>query len=198
MAGEQINSITIANLDATPIVLPTAGDGAPGTLTSITDYAKHSANGTVTTSYYRLARFPSQAKIKRVRVYTDTPAATFTADVNVAWSDSLVDGTRSDLVGTIPTSALDGTTTTFASYTSPNEMFANAQAFTNSTEYDLTFAGSYTPVMREAPMYENLGFKDPSGVFAQDPGGFLDIFIVPTVDTTPATGLISVQVDYVV
>src|SRR6185312_4606894 len=73
MTTEALKSTAITNLDATPVVVASAGEGAPGLMRAIDDAVDTTTAGGAT-STYRLARFPCEAKIKR--------ALSSTADVN--------------------------------------------------------------------------------------------------------------------
>src|SRR6266480_1876051 len=85
MGTEALKTTSITNWDATPVVQNTVGEGAPGHLRSVSDSL------TVTT-----------AKVKHCWVGVDSTVTTFTCDIDVAFSDSTVDGTSPANQGTIP------------------------------------------------------------------------------------------------
>ena len=213
---EQLKSTPITNLDAQPIVVATSGEGAPGRMHAATDAlattASAAANGT-----YRLCRFPTNAKVKKVQLYTSGIEAittqTPTLDINVAFSDSTTDGTPVALQATIPSNKRDNTsvaysgTTGYGSYNSTgtgNKLFgvaitSNTQA--GSKNQEITFANTtaaqgFFPANRDDDLWNVLGFQNASGV-AQDPGGFFDIFVVIAAVTSGAVGVIGVEVDFV-
>lgn len=216
---EQLKSTPITNLDATPIVVATTGEGAAGYLKAMSDViAPTSAIAQYAT--YRLARFPTNAKVKKVNMYTSGLAAqtteTATLDVNVAFSDSYTDGTPLQLRATIPSNKHDGTsiaymgTTGYAtSYTNSgtgNKLFGAAitQGIKGVvSNQDITFLNTtasvgYFPANRDDDLWNVFGFTNAQGV-AQDPGGKFDIFVVVAgAITTAAAGIIGVEVDFVV
>ena len=218
ISGDNLKSVPITNLDAQPILQATTGEGAAGYMKCISDNVATTASA-VATSAYRLARFPSNAKVKRVKLDTINLGSTAgaTLDINVAFSDSTTDGTSNTLQAAIPTSALTGAVTTPAAYSSPNKMFGSAVA-TGATNgqlsTDVTYQNSFTAPMRDIPMWANLGGSGAAtasplsagGGFAQnngqivDPGGFFDIYVViaATGTGTVTAGNIGIQVDYVV
>lgn len=227
MAAEILKSAPITNLDATPIVQQTVGEGNPGHLKAQSDYASPTT-GSGQFSQYRLCRFPVEAKVKKVQFYAagidNTSAPTVTYDINVAFSDSATDGTPQTLQGTIPSNKRDNTSILFVgttgystAYTSSgtgNKLFGVALTSGSGTgvastqNIDVTFknttaAQGYFPADREVPLWNKLGFINASGVnttggTTQCPGGFFDIFVVfAAAVAVPAVGTIGIEVDYV-
>jgi len=204
MTTEALKSTAITNLDATPVVVASAGEGAPGLLRAIDDAVDTTTAGGAT-STYRLARFPVEAKIKHVYAYigdVDSNAtATWVGDYNVAFSDSTVDGTSASYQGLIPTSALTGATTSVASYASPNKLFGSKTASNSGAVQavdDITFNGTFLPADRQNPLWNYFGFTNAQGN-AQSPGGNFDILIyVSTAAATAHAGHLGVEVDFVV
>ena len=207
MAIENLDSAFISSLDVQPISMLTAGEGAPAEDRILTDTIAVTASGvTQIGSTYRLCRFPVYAKVKRLQVSLsggDTnAAATLAYDVNVAFSDSLYDGTQQPLQSTIPTTALNGSVTTIAVYTAPNILFGSVKG-ANTTglllQADETFNGNVAGWRFNGvnlPLWDYFGFINAQGI-AQDPSGFFDIlFRVSTAAATPAAGLIAVSLDY--
>jgi hypothetical protein len=219
--AEYLKSTPVTNLDATPIIVGTAGEGAPGAMKCASDYVTSTTN-VAQYSTYRLCRFPTNAKVKRVNAYTkgvDTTTAPAGFDVNVAFSDSYTDGTRADYRATIPSSIHDGTSMAYGlgatttgystAYTSSgtgNKLFgvsltcgSAGAAYTR----DITFANStsgvgFIPSYRDDDMWNVLGFQNSQGV-AMDPGGFFDLFVVMSGAVgTAAVGTIGLEIDYVV
>src|SRR6266851_4599357 len=101
MTTEAFKSPSITNWDATPVVNNTVGEGAPGHLRSVSDSVT-ATTGVTSGSTYRIARFPTNAKVKHVWIGVDATVTTFTADIDVAFSDSTQDGTSAANQGTIP------------------------------------------------------------------------------------------------
>lgn len=82
MATENLKSTPITNLDATPPVRTTSGQGANGLL--------HQIDGTLTAttameagSTYALVRVPSNIIVKEIWACLDTAVTTFTVDIGV-------------------------------------------------------------------------------------------------------------------
>lgn len=235
MTQENLASNTIQNLDSlnagtfAPIQMPTAGEGAPGILRRITDFAQPTASGLATIgSTYRMCRMPTSARIKSVRVdlsgLDSNVSATLSLDINVAFSDSVNDGTNQQylpingltaLTATgIPKTGQVGTVTSITAYSSPNKLFGSITAANSGAtklNQDVTFNGSYAAsgsassppnvawayAGPEYPLWYFLGFVDGAGTPA-DPGGFFDLlFYVGTAAATGAAGTIRAAVDFI-
>lgn len=215
---EALKTNTIINLDAQPIIVSTAGEGMSGYLQANSDtIAPTSAVAQFAT--YRLARFPTDAKVKHVWCYTSgieaQTTATASLDINVAFSDSTTDGTPSVLQATIPSSKHDGTSLSYqgttgysTGYTNSgtgNKLFGDAllQGVKGVVKYqEVTFLNTtasvgYFPANREDNLWDVFGFVNAQGT-AQDPGGWFDVFVVVAAAlTTAAAGIIGVEVDFV-
>lgn len=216
--AQDLKSNAITNYDATPSLMPTVGEGAPGMRRCLTDTV-NPTSGATQWSTYRLARFPTNAKVKNVWAYLsgiDTNAtATATFDFNVAFSDDTTDGTPAALVGTIPSNKHDGTSLAFVTATgysgsyansgTGNKLFGNvagsnagATQNTEITFKNTTASQGFFPAQRDDDLWNYLGFVTATGQ-AQDPGGMFDIFVViAAAVATAAAGVIGVEVDYVV
>jgi len=216
---EQLKSNTVTNLDATPVIVATAGEGTPGVLKAQSDtIAPTSAVAQFAT--YRLSRFPTDAKVKHVWCYTSgleaQTTATASLDINVSFSDSTVDGTQAILQATLPSNKHDGTSLLFqgttgysTGYTNSgtgNKLFGDAllQGVKGIVKYqEVTFLNTtatagFFPANREDNLWNVFGFTNSQGT-AQDPGGAFDIFVVVAAAlTTAAAGIIGVEVDFVV
>jgi hypothetical protein len=211
MAADALKSLSITGLDTIPIVPQTTGMGAPGRLFIVDDVVgPTTATGLQTAkSSYRLCRFPTIAKIKSVILATDAALDTGTHalvfDINVAFSDSTVDGTPANVQGLIPTTAKTGATTTLAAYSAPNVIFGtsnNTSASVAQARTQLVFNGTTATwswaAITSQPLWQTFGFVDGAGRPA-DPGGYFDLFLVnSTVAGTGAAGNIYCSVEYVV
>lgn len=215
---EQLKSNTVTNLDASPIIVSTAGEGMAGHLQVNSDtIAPTSAIASAAT--YRLCRFPTDSKIKHVWCYTSglegQTTATASLDINVSFSDSTTDGTPSSLVAAIPSNKHDGTALPFqgttgysTGYTNSgtgNKLFgaallqgtAGVVKYQEVTFLNTTASAGFFPANREDNLWNVFGFTNSQGV-AQDPGGWFDIFVVVAAAvTTAAAGIIGVEVDFV-
>jgi len=210
MAADAAKSLSITGLDSTPYVPQTSGQGATDTLQVQDDVVAATAVGLQTAkSSYRLCRIPTNAKIKSVLLATDvsldsgTHALVF--DINLAFSDSTIDGTQSALQGLIPTTANNGATTTLAAYASPNVMFGTAGTSAIWTagklpRTDVTFGGNLTTyplaVITTQPIWQAFGFIDGRSN-PMDPGGYFDLFLVnSTVAGTGVAGNIYGRIEF--
>lgn len=184
MAGHQLTSASITNLDAVPVVANTIGEGAPGMLRQVSDYVSP-VSGDDTTSTYRLCRIPTTAKIKSVKIYS-TIASAGSGDIDIAFSDSTSDGTQAALAGGV------------VQITGPvdNKLFGAAQSLVLAgVNTDFTFKGTFTPAMQNQPIWKALVGLGATQ-FTADPGGFFDIFVKITTGITTG-GLLSAEVNFV-
>lgn len=210
MAADAAKSLSITGLDATPYTPQSAGQGARGTLKVQDDVVAATATGLQTAkSSYRLCRVPTNAIFKSVVIATDvaldsgTHALSF--DINLAFSDSTIDGTPAAVQGLIPTTANTGATTTLAAYASPNIMFGasnNTSASVKLARTDVTFNGTLATypmaVITTQPIWQAFGFVDGRSN-PSDPGGFFDLFLVNgIVAGTGAAGNIYGRIEYTV
>lgn len=187
MAGHNLKSLSITNLDASPVVPNTIGEGAPGFLTVINDFVSP-VSGDDTTSTYRLCRFPTNAKIKKLEIYS-TIATAGSGDIDIAFSDSTTDGTPQ---------SLNALTNPVVQITGPadNKLFGAAQSLVLAgVSTDFTFKGTFTPAMMNIPMWNNLVGLGATQ-FTTDPGGFFDIYVKITTGITTG-GLLSAKLEYV-
>jgi hypothetical protein len=187
MAGHQFKSLSITNLDATPVVPNTIGEGAPGFIWNVNDQVSP-VSADDTTSTYRLCRFPTNAKVKALWIYS-TLLTAGAADINVAFSDSTVDGTSAQFNAGLPVQ-LAGPV--------DNKLFGAAVAiFVASTAVpptEFTFRGTFTPPMCNIPMWQNLVTLGATQ-FTADPGGFFDIFLKVTTAITTG-GFLMAKLEY--
>ena len=188
MAVDAGKSQSITNLDATPYVYNSAGQGAPARLQTVDDVMAITTNGLASVgSTYRVVRFPTGAIPKTLVIYTDSPLDSHSTpglvmDLNIAFSDSTIDGTQSALQGLIPLNSNTGGTTNITSYSNPNLIFGQ---FTPSTTgsvaiTELIFNGSRTSYsalnLTQQPLWQTFGFVDGRSLPA-DPGGYFDLLI---------------------
>jgi len=216
--AENLKSTPVTNNDASPIVTSTAGEGIPGVRRVVSDNVDPTAS-TAQYSTYRLARFPTTARVKKVQLYTSGIEAQTTAhasiDLNVAFSDSTTDGTPVSYIGAIPSNKKNGEAYTFVSGTgystaysstgTGNKLFGAALSQGTAgavNSADVTFANTtaaegFFPVDKDKPMWSVLGFTNARGV-GDDPGGKFDILaVISGALTTAAAGVIGVEVDFV-
>ena len=211
MANDTVKSLSLTNLDSTPLIISNAGQGAVGRKILVDDYCAATAAGLQSAgSYYKLVRLPTFAFVKSVKIGSDAgpnlSGSALAIDLSLIFSDSTDDGTPVFLQGLIPTSANTGGTTTIASYSSPNKIYgtwkpAASAALIEPTEFLLNGIGSaysFTGGFVNQPLFQLFGFTDGRGQPA-DPGGFFDLFAyVATGATTGGACNIYAQVEYVI
>jgi hypothetical protein len=186
MAGHNLKSPSITNLDAVPVVANTIGEGAPGFLSIITDQVSP-VSADDTTSTYKLVRFPTNAKVKALWIYS-TIAGAGSADIDVAFSDSLTDGTSS---------AFNALANPVVQLAGPvdNKLFGAAQSLVLAgVQTEFTFKGTFTPPMMNIPMWSNLVTLGATQ-FTADPGGFFDIYVKITTAITTG-GFLAAKLEY--
>ena len=188
MAVDAGKSQSITNLDATPYVYNSAGQGAPTRSLQVDDLVAITTNGLASVgSTYRVIRFPTGAIPKALTIFTDAPLDSHSTpglvmDLNIAFSDSTIDGTQSALQGLIPLTSNTGGTTNISSYSNPNLIFGHfTPATTGSVGItDMLFNGistSYTALnLTQQPLWQTFGFVDGRGNPA-DPGGYFDLLV---------------------
>jgi len=193
MAITITKSASITSWDSTPIVEVTTGEGSGGFLKSVNDTVTGPASGTIG-DIYRFCRIPTNAKLKRVGLVITTTATAGAADIDVAFSDSTVDGTPQSLATLAnPVVQLTGP--------ADNKLFGSTKALTALilVDTDVTFAGTaftFTPAHQNLPLWQvlvNLGATQ----FTADPGGYFDIVMKVTTVPTVTPPVIGIKVDYV-
>lgn len=180
MVADALSSGSITNLDASPVVRNTAGNGASAFEKSEVDYVTPTAAGLVDIgSKYKVIRLPFFCKLQALRLNADaaldsgTPTLAF--DVGAYYSDSTTDGTPSALQGTaISVNA-----------------FAAALLFTTSFQ-EVNALGSFGVAKRQQPLWQALGLSS-------DPGGFVDVVVAvhTAASAAAASHPLSVKAEYV-
>jgi hypothetical protein len=184
MATEALKSTSITNMDASPPVFAQAGMGGQGYMLTAGDRAISTAGVTVG-STYRLARIPTNAKVKRVLFTAANHGAATAFDIDVAHSDSITDGTPPNLQGNIvQISSAD------------NKLFGSAvSAVAANNNTDVTFTGTFTTQFQNMELW-NVLVTLGATTFSSDPGGFFDILLKSTATDTNG-GNLGIEVDYV-
>lgn len=180
MTADALKSASITNLDATPVVQNTAGQGAPGALKMVDDVVTPTALGLAdTTSTYKMVRVPTTIKLKELRLFVttaiDSGSPSLTVDVGLYYSDSTVDGTPSALQGTAVN----------------DNLFADAIAFGYTTNMDINVLTNFSPDKREKQLWDAAGLST-------DPGGMFDIVVtVEAAANTAASHPMGLSAKYV-
>lgn len=185
MATEALKSNPIVNLDSFPVVANTTGEGDDGMMRCVNGHVA-STTGVTSPSTYRLVRIPTNAKIKQVWISNAAWSTSAAADVDVAFSDSTVDGTQQSLAGGIV--QLAGPV--------DNKLFGSAYSLVSAQlePIEITRSNTFTTDMMNIPLWQvlvNLGATQ----FSSDPGGFFDI-VLKTTTTVTTGGDVSVMVVY--
>jgi hypothetical protein len=187
MPAETLKTNPIVNLDAFPIVANAVGEGAPGILRSVNGHVAATA-GVTSPSLYRLVRIPPDSKIKHVFLKSVAQGGSSAADVDVAFSDSLTDGTQPQFTGLA---------NLVVQITGPvdNKLFGSATSLVAASNADITFANTFTTDHTNLPLWQvlvNLGCTQ----FSANPGGFFDIMLKSTATITNG-GDLHLEVQYV-
>ena len=179
MTVEHLKSTPITNLDATPIVENTTGEGGPGFLRHIAGTATPSAAASVG-STYQMVRLASNSKVKSV-VFESAAQGSGAMSLSVYYSDSTQDGTSVGNQGVI-------VPTTGAAFFASQINCASAVTRASYTNQ----SGNYTADKRNKPLWAALGLSS-------DPGGYFDIVaVVDTTAVTTGTGLMGLECEFVI
>jgi hypothetical protein len=175
-----------------------AGEGGPGTLKRIEDVtAVTTSFVSAANNYARILRFPSNAKVKSMEIYTDAAPDSSTSQalaftVGVAFSDATQDGTPAAYQALVPTTANTGATTTFASHSSMNNIFgtetlAGSNAAIAITNLIFNGVGSTYPAISilQTPIVELFGFTTGQGYNIENLG-YMDVYAFVTVAANTA------------
>lgn len=177
MAVDHVKSTFITNLDASPIVANTAGEGGPAPVKIVEGSAVGVASSSIA-STYQFVRVPSNSKIKRL--WFESAAQTAgKLDLGLYYA---TDGTGGHATGLLAAAAID------QDFFATDIDCASAVAITNVTNE----SGTYTIDKREQPLWQAVGLTS-------DPGGYFDIVgTVHTTAVTTGTGRWGVRCDYVI
>ena len=173
-----LKSTSITNLDATPYVQNTSGEGAQGFLRVVNDYATPLA-ADATGSTYQILRVRSNVKLKHLYFESQAQGAG-AIEVGLSYSDSTIDGTAPANQGAVINASLFATEFSIASAVTQEDL--------------LTMAGTaaWTSTLANEPLWQAAGLSS-------DPGGCFDI--VCTVNTsaiTTGTGQIKLEAQFVI
>jgi hypothetical protein len=195
-----------------------AGQGGPGKVWEVDDYVNVTGSGPFSIqsagSYYRLLRIPTAAMIKELYLSFNTAldsnaANTLAFVLGIAFSDSQWDGTQPYQAGLIPTTANDGaTTTSFASFVNPNNLFGTLSAATLGhaaapfISSNLVLNGSGATYLAKnilsAPLWTLFGFVDGVRGLPMQPSGMFDIYAYASVGAaTGVSGMMHARASYV-
>lgn len=156
MTTEALKSGAVTNLDASPVVVNTAGIGGLARLKAV-DGSVTATTGKTSGSTYQLVRVRSNAIVKHLMVKLDAGVTTFAGDVGFYYSTGSNDGTLAANSGT--------------KVGSGQEFGAAVDLHAQTTFVDLCNNVAAAKMDKEA--------WDLAGL-STDPGGFFDIVITNT------------------
>lgn len=175
MAVDHVKSSIITNLDASPVVQPTAGEGGPAPLKYVDGYATAVASSSVGATY-QLCRVPSNAKIKKI-IFESEAQTAGKFDLGVFYA---TDGEGGKPTALLVANAID------ADFFATAIDCAAAVLPTDVTNESLT----YSLDKRTQPIWQAAGLTS-------DPGGYFDIVAsVITTAVTTGTGKFGISVSY--
>lgn len=175
MAVDHVKSTPITNLDASPAVANTAGEGAAVALKSVDGYATALASSSADATY-QLVRVPSNCKVKSVILESEAQGAG-AFDIGVYYA--------TDGEGGKPTALLAANAISQALFASAVSCAAAVVPTDVTNE-----SGTYTLDKRTQPLWQAAGLS-------ADPGGYFDIVAtVKTTAVTTGTGKFGIRVAY--
>lgn len=176
MAVDHVKSTIITNLDASPRVAPTAGEGGSAPLKQIDGYATAVASSDVDATY-QLVRIPSTAIVKSIRFESEAQGAG-KFDIGLYYStDSLIGKSTSLLASAAIDQDFYASVIDCASAVTPTEIIN--ESTTNTLD------------KRIMPAWQAVGLTS-------DPGGNFDIVAtVKTTAVTTGTGKFGISVLYI-
>lgn len=157
MATEALKSASITNLDTTPAVANTAGQGAKGRTKEVGDYVT-TTTGVTSGSTYRIVRLKSTDVVKAL-----------------IWESEAMGGSSAGDVGLYYSDAADGTPTALQGAVIDADFFASALSVVNAVNPTdiINESGVYTLDERNLPLWQAAGLS-------ADPGGFFDVVFTST------------------
>ncbi len=174
MALDHIKSTPVTNLDASPALINTTGEGGGGYLKEISGFTTANASSTVN-STYQFVRLPSNVKVKSIIFESDAQTAG-AIDIGVYYATDGVGGKPTTLLATNAINqTLFATAVSAASAVTPTEVVNESLA--------------YTLDKRTQPLWQAAGLTS-------DPGGFFDIVGTVTTAVTTGTGKWGISVRY--
>ncbi len=183
MTTEALKSTPITNLDATPVVISTSGEGAEGYARGLSGFVTVSAS-MAALSTYQLVRVPTNAKVKSV-VFESEAQGAGKFQLGLYYSTSTVDGTPVAKQGLVVTSS--------GSVSQVNFFSGDIDCASAVLPTEKIYAGTALNTLdkRNQPLWQAAGL-------AADPGGNFDIVATThTTDVTTGTGKMGVYATYV-
>lgn len=175
MAVDHVKSTFITNLDASPAVMNTAGEGASGLTKTIEGSAVGVAASSIDATY-QFVRVPSNCKVKKVWMESAAQAVG-TIDIGVYFA---TDGQGGKPLALLAAAAISRT------------LFAAAYSVAAASQpTEITNqSGNYTIDKRTQPLWQAAGLT-------ADPGGFFDIVGTLATAITTGGGRMGLTVQYI-
>jgi len=173
MAIDHVKSLAITNLDASPVVPVTAGEGTGATLNAVSSGDVIGVASSSIAATYQFVRVASNCKIKSLLFSSEAQAAG-TVNLGLYYA--------TDGLGGKPTALLLANTINAT-------LFASAIAVTSAVTQQEVLANAFTPLMRNQPLWQAAGL-------ASDPGGEFDIVGTLAAALTTGTGKMGLTAYY--
>lgn len=182
MGTSHLKSPAITNLDATPVVPQSTGEGSPGYLREVSGFVTAVA-ADAAGSTYQLVRVPTNAKVKALNLWNEAQGAG-KVQIGLYYSDSTVDGTPPANQGlVVPTNGVDF-------FASDVDLTSDVNGVDELFQNKAT-SGRNNLSLINTPLWSAVGLTS-------DPGGYFDIVAtVHTTAITTGTGRIGVTAKYV-
>lgn len=181
-----VKSAQITNLDATPALATTAGQGAPNILKSVNGFVTSvvTSGASQAASYiYRMCRIPATAKVKAV-YFEGAAQTTGTWDIGLYYSSATNDGTPAAQQGTLVPGALQ--------FFGSGVSLASQIKRTDVTDENGTYPGN----LRNVPIAAATNATTQiTSLSTSQLGGFLDVCLT-NLSTTQVAGLMHVEVQF--
>lgn len=174
MVTEALKSVSITDMDASPVTRDTAGKGRPGLLRQVNDYIT-TTTGKTTGSTYRVVRVPTNAKIKSITADSAAQGSSTAFDLGVYYSSETTDPNYKANAGAVVSAAFFGSALDFSSA-------VRASNVTNES-------GTYTVDKTNKELWDAVGLS-------ADPKGYFDIAYTSTA-TINTGALMGLQVSFV-
>ncbi len=181
-----VKSTQVTNLDATPPLATTAGQGAPSELKVVTASVTSvvTSGASQAASYiYRMCRIPASAKVKAV-YFEGAAQTTGTWDIGVYYSDATNDGTPISQQGTLVPGALQ--------FFGSGVSLASQIKRTDVTDEN----GTYPMALRNVSLAQATNATTQlTSLSTSQLGGFLDICLT-NLSTTQVAGAMGLEVQF--
>ena len=174
MALDHVKSTFITNLDASPSVQNTAGEGGPAPLKLVDGWATGVASSNID-STYQFVRIPSNAKVKQLVFETESQTVGV-GDLGLYYA---TDGEGKQPTALLAAAAID------------RDFFASLYSLVSvTTPVDVTNESTtYTVDKRAQPIWQAVGLTS-------DPGGYFDIVLTLSTAITTGTGKMGLKCFY--